>query len=117
MFPVGAYHADEDGQPDFSRPMTPVEILETHWEGADYYPHTLAEFYLNFHELRQVEFIVFEQRLSAAILVAFGARKAIGELRADLRTRRNEVPGTVPGWEGEALMEHDESIDVANEAE
>ena len=62
------YRATEDGQPDFSHPMTDPERVQAYWESASSHPELLADLYVNFHRFNTVEFTIFKDRLSAAIL-------------------------------------------------
>src|SRR5829696_3634939 len=84
------YHADENGMPDFARPMTHPEMVQLYWETADYSPEMLAELYVNFHQFDQVEFMVFKDRLSAAILVANSTRQSVARVRAEFEQQKKD---------------------------
>ena len=76
------FHADKDGNPDFSRPMNKKESIEHYRQTADEDPSLLADLYLDFCTLSRVEFVIFKDRLSSAILVSNAAKKTIAEMEA-----------------------------------
>ncbi|OBJ53409.1 hypothetical protein [Mycobacterium sp. 1423905.2] len=110
------YHGDEDG-PDFSRPMTHPEMVQVYWETADYNPDMLADLYVNFYEFDQVEFMIFKDRLSAAILVANSTRQSVDKLKAQFEQEKTDGSHRVPGWEGESDMSLDEKLSIVENAQ
>lgn len=105
------YHGDEDG-PDFSRPMTHPEMVQLYWETADYSPEMLADLYVNFYQFDQVEFMIFKDRLSAAILVANSTLQSVNKLRAQFEQEKRDGSHRVPGWEGESDISLDEKLSI-----
>jgi hypothetical protein len=84
------FHADADGNPDLSRPMTKAEIVEMYWLTVDEEPSTIADLYLDFYIFRRIEFLIFSDRLSAAILVARAAKKEMNKLEEHFKTQQEE---------------------------
>jgi hypothetical protein len=110
-------YADEHGDPDFSRPVPQHEQLRLYWSNVDSEPQTLAGYYLDFHVFSRVEFILFEHRLSASILVARSARAANGHLQGQLEQQKQDGSHIVPGWEAESEGYHEDSIGVVEDAQ
>lgn len=108
------YHSTDDGNPDFSRPMTHPEMVQMYWDTVDDNPEMLAELYVNFHQFDQVEFLIFKDRLSAAILVANSTRQAVAEQRAALEAKKKDGSHRVSGWEGESDMVLDEQLFIVD---
>jgi hypothetical protein len=98
-------------------PMNEAERIQAYWEAADANPEMLASFYLNFHLFASVEFHVFSDRLSAAILVANSARHAVKQLTDGLQKERQEGSHRLPGWEGECDEAMESSLQVVQDAE
>jgi hypothetical protein len=111
------YHGDDTGNLDPSRPFTDSEHVEAYWAIVDDDPTALADLYLGFHDFNRVEFLLFKDRLSAAILVARSAMKANSELDARFEQRRKDGSHLVPGWEAESDGALDESIGVVHGAQ
>lgn len=111
------YHSDENGMPDLSRPMTHVEMVQFYWEVADDTPNILAELYVNFHQFDRVEFLIFKDRLSAAILVANSTRQAVEAVKVGLEQDKKDGSRRAQGWEGESDMALDESLYVIENAQ
>lgn len=111
------FHADDKGDPDFSRPLTQLEHVETYWANADNDPASLADLYLHFHDFDQIEFILFKDRLSASILVARSARNATSRLKARFEQQRQDGSHRVPGWEAESDDALEESLGVVQDAQ
>src|SRR6266508_534552 len=111
------FHADDKGDPDLSRPLTQLEHVEAYWANVDNDPHSLADLYLNFHDFDRIEFILFKDRLSAAILVARSAGNATSRLRARLEQQRQDGSHRVPGWEGESDDALESSLGVVQDAQ
>ena len=70
----------------------------------------LADLYVNFHQLDQVEFMIFKDRLRAAILVANSTRQSVDNVKAQFEQQRKDGSHQVPGWEGESDMVLDEKL-------
>ena len=51
----------------------------------------LADLYVNFHQLDQVEFMIFKDRLRAAILVANSTRQSVDNVKAQFEQQRKEA--------------------------
>jgi len=54
------FHADKDGNPDFSRPMNKKESIELYWRTADKDPSSLADLYLDFYNFSRIEFLILK---------------------------------------------------------
>jgi len=111
------FHADDKGDPNLSRPLTQLEHVEAYWANVDNDPHSLADLYLNFHDFDRIEFILFRNRLSAAILVARSAGNATSRLRARLEQQGQDGSHRVPGWEGESDDALESSLGVVRDAQ
>lgn len=109
------FHADDNGNPD--RPLTELEHVEAYWANVDDDPYSLADLYLNFHDFARIEFVLFKDRLSAAILVARSARNAVSRLEARLEQQRQDGSHLVPGWEAESYAALDSSLGVVRDAQ
>lgn len=110
------YAADADGQP--GQLLSEEEALDFYWHLVPEHPELLAHYYLQFVESGQVEWLIFRDRLSAAILVARSAIKSIRALEVSAtRQRRDGSHRTLPGWEGEADMAQDELISLLTESQ
>jgi hypothetical protein len=103
--------------PDFSRPLSQREHVEAYWANADDDPDSLADLYLDFHNFDRIEFILFKGRLSAAILIARSAQKAISRLQDRLGQERQDGSHRVPGWEAESDLVLEESLGVVQDAQ
>jgi hypothetical protein len=95
----GYFHADENGEP--GRPMTRQECIEHYWLTADRDPSSLADLYLDFDIFSRIEFIIFKNRLSSAILVSNAAKKTLDEMKAKFMAQQKSGSHRIPGWEGE----------------
>ncbi|MGO9157634.1 hypothetical protein [Mycobacterium sp.] len=87
------------------------------WETADDSPDVLADLYVNFHQFDQVEFMIFKDRLSAAILVATSTRQSVDNVKAQFEQQRKDGSHQVPGWEGESDMVLDEKLFIVENAQ
>jgi hypothetical protein len=76
----------------------------------------LAELYVNFHQFSQIEFMIFKDRLSAAILVANSTCQSVDNLKAEFEQERRDGSHRVPGWEGECDMDLDEKLSIVENA-
>jgi hypothetical protein len=76
--------------------------VEMYWATIDEDPTTLADLYLDFHIFSRIEFGIFRDRLSAAILVARAAKKQINQLEEHFKTQQQDGSHIVPGWEAES---------------
>jgi hypothetical protein len=109
------YHADDKGDP--SRRLSQLEHVEAYWADIDNDPHSLADIYLNFHDFDRIEFLLFKDRLSAAILVARSARNATSRLETRIKQHRQAGSHRVPGWEAESDDALEESLGVVQDAQ
>src|SRR5260370_26693610 len=96
------FHADKDGNPDISRPMNKKESIEFYWQTADEDPSLLADLYLDFYTFSRVEFLIFKDRLSSAILVSNAAKKTLAEMESKIKAQQKSGSHRIPGWEGES---------------
>jgi hypothetical protein len=110
------YYTGEDGNLDHLRPMTRDEAIEAYRQIADEEPESLADLYVDFHIFSQVEFLIFRDRLSSAILISNSAKKAIDEFLSKFEAIRREGSHIVPGWEAESDLALDESLGVTRDA-
>ncbi len=60
----------DNEDPDRLRPMTKDEAIQTYRQVADEDIDMLADLYLDFNDFDQIEFLIFRDRLSAAVLIA-----------------------------------------------
>ncbi|PYC74900.1 hypothetical protein C7C45_03130 [Micromonospora arborensis] len=111
------FRADDKGNPDFTRPLSQLEHVEAYWDSADDDPTSLADLYLNFHDFDRIEFLLFKDRLSAAILIARSAGKAISRLQDRFEQERQDGSHRVPGWEAESDLVLEESLGVVQDAQ
>jgi hypothetical protein len=75
----------------------------------------LAEYYLNFPEFDQISFLVFRDRLSAAILVANSTRQSVDQVKENLEQDKANGTRRAPDWEREsdlALVENALEISI-----
>jgi len=96
------YDADTDRDPDFSYPMAKAKIVEIYWATIGEEPTSLPDLYLDFHPFSRIEFSIFRDRLSAAILVARAAKKQMNQLEEHFKTQQQDGSHIVPGWEAES---------------
>jgi hypothetical protein len=98
------FRADDNGDPDLSRPLTRRELVEMYWANVDDDPDMRADLYLDFHDFDRIEFLLFKERLSAAILVARSARNAISELKERFERYRHVAPTVSRGGKRNPTM-------------
>ena len=110
------YYTADNENLDGLRLMTTEEAIETYRLTIDDEPGRLADLYLNFHDFSQIEFLIFKDRLSSAILVSNAAKMTMLASQARFETIRNEGSHLVPGWEAESDIALDEAIRVAKDA-
>jgi hypothetical protein len=96
--------------------MTRDEAIEFYREIVKDDPEPLADLYVDFYVFSQIEFLIFRDRLSSAILISNSTKKALDELVARFETIRKEGSHLVPGWEAESDMGLDESFGIAEQA-
>jgi hypothetical protein len=96
--------------------MTRDEAIEAYRQIGNEEPEPLADLYLDFHLFSQVEFLIFRDRLSSAILISNSAKKAIDEFVSKFETIRKDGSRRVPGWEAESDLVLDESLGVTTDA-
>ncbi|MBF6100474.1 hypothetical protein IU510_20660 [Nocardia cyriacigeorgica] len=95
----------------------PEEQMEAvYWEKADDYPNDLAELYLGFHDFARIEFLVFRDRLSAAIFLWRSANsaadRALGSLGHRKRTAdRAAPPPNDPAWNLWYQVDYENDLD------
>jgi hypothetical protein len=111
------FHLDDRGNPGVLHPLTQLEHVEAYWSSVDDNPNSLADLYLNFHDFDRIEFVLFKDRLSAAILVARSAGSATSQLRAGLEQQRQDGSHLIPGWEAESDNVLDDSLGVVRDAQ
>lgn len=104
------FHTDEYGNP--SHPMNKKESIEYYWENADKDPSILADLYLDFYNFNQIEFLIFKDRLSSAILVSNAAKKTITEMESKFKAQKKSGSHRVTGWEYESDMGLDEQLGI-----
>jgi len=97
--------------------MTQEELVATYWAGVDDAPDLLADLYLDFHDFDGIEFVMFKNRLSSAILVSRSARAGNSQLATQFEEQRRDGSHRVPGWEEESDIVLGESIDVVDDAQ
>ncbi|OCB26018.1 hypothetical protein A5689_11825 [Mycobacterium intracellulare subsp. yongonense] len=85
-------------------------MVQMYWDAVDDSPEMLADLYVNFHQFDQVEFLIFKDRLSAAILVANSTRQSVADQRRKFEAMKKDASHRVPGWEGESDMILDEQL-------
>jgi|SRR5215471_226394 len=101
---------------DDLRPMTREETIEAYRQIIEEEPQALADLYIDFYDFRQIEFLIFKNRLSSAVLIANSAEHGIGQLASKLETREQDGSYIVPGWEAESGDVLSESLGVTNDA-
>lgn len=107
------FHADEDGNPDLSRPMNKKESIEFYWQTADEDPTLLADLYLDFCNFSRIEFLIFKNRLSSAILVSNAAKKTIAETETQFKAQQKSGSHRrIPGREGESDLVLEENLGI-----
>lgn len=110
------HYTDKNEDLDDFRPMTKEESIEAYREIRGEEPQALADLYIDFHDFRQAEFLIFKDRLSAAVLIADAAQCGIGELVSKLEARQQDGSYLVPGWETESGDTINESLGIADDA-
>jgi hypothetical protein len=101
---------------DDLRPMTKEESIEAYRGLIKEEPQALADLYIDFHDFIRIEFLVFKDRLSSAVLIRNSARQGIGELATKLETIQQDGSYIVPGWEAESGEVHHESVFIVRDA-
>lgn len=98
---------DDDGS---LRPMTHDEMVETYNACKPHDLLCLADLYIDFELVDDVEFLVFQERLSAAVLMAELATSSLDELASERAQLRTTNAHRHPGWEHESdlALEHEE---------
>ena len=106
--------ASEDS--DDLRPTTSEESMEAYRRTIEKEPRALADLYIDFYGFSQIEFLVFKDRLSSAVLIANSAEQRIGELESRLEASQQDGSYIVPGWEAESGDVLSESLGMTNDA-
>jgi hypothetical protein len=113
---VMTYYTAEDGDPGRLRPMTKDEAVEAYRLIADEEPDRLADLYVDFHDFIQIEFLIFKDRLSSAILISNSAKKALDELASKFEAMRKDESYRILGWEAESEVASEQSFSVTGQA-
>lgn len=106
----------EDGDSGRLHPMSKDESIEAYWRISKEDPAHLADLYVEFHDFGRVEFIIFRDRLSSAILIANSVQKTITELTSKFEAMREDGSHRVFGWEAESDDVLEESLGVTEDA-
>jgi hypothetical protein len=96
------YYTAEDEDPNSIRPMTEEESLQAYRQIIEEQPDALADLYIDFYDFVQVEFLIFKNRLSAAVLISNAASREIDELMSKFEAKREDGSYIVSGWESES---------------
>jgi len=91
------YYTADNEDPDRLRPMTKDEAIQTYRQVADEDIDMLADLYLDFNDFDQIEFLIFRDRLSAAVLVANSVKKSPNGLASKYDAMRVDGSYAVPG--------------------
>jgi hypothetical protein len=110
------YYTAANEDLDDLRPMTKEESLEAYRGLIREEPQALADLYIDFHDFVQIEFLIFKDRLSSAVLIANSAERGIGELASKLEASQQEGSYIVPGREAESGEVHSESVFIIRDA-
>ena len=110
------YYTSDDGDVNDLRPMTEDEQLATYQQLKDEDPTILADLYLDFHDFGQIEFLIFRDRLSSAVLMSNAARKALTEAMSRLEAKRADGSYIDPEWPAESGDYFDMTEHVTNDA-
>jgi hypothetical protein len=106
-----------DGQdPNKLRPMTKEESIQMYHELVDEAPDMLADLYIDFYDFDVIEFLIFKDRLSAAVLIANSAKKALDDWASKFEAMREDRSYIVPGWETESRHVLDEKVGITHDA-
>ena len=62
----------------------------------------LADLYIDFYDFSEIEFLVFKDHLSSAVLIAHAARRGIDMLLAKFEAQRKDGSHRLAGWETES---------------
>lgn len=108
------YFLDDDGETFL--PMDREEMVRSYHQYADEEPTSLADLYLDFHDFDQVEFLVFKDRLSSAILISRAAHRGIDETLAKFEAQKGDGSHRVLGWEGESDMMLTETLGITRDS-
>jgi len=98
------------------RPMTKEEMIAAYGAMADDDPTVLADLYIDFHDFDQIEFLIFKDRLSSAVLVSKSAKRGIDALMSKFEAQRKDGSYLVPGWEAESGDVFSGAIGVTEDA-
>jgi hypothetical protein len=104
------FPADEDG--NSGRPMNKQESIDFYWQISSEDPSVLADLYLDFYNFSRIEFLIFRNRLSSAILVANAAKKTIADMEATFKAQQKSGSHRVQGWEGESDDALEENLGI-----
>lgn len=93
------YVGDENGP---TRPMTPNEMDQAYHAMKPDDVLSLADLYIDFQDVGDVEFLLFKDRLSAAVLMTEVATSTLERLGAERMELRATGAHREPGWEAES---------------
>ncbi|MFD6677754.1 hypothetical protein ACFWDA_25770 [Rhodococcus zopfii] len=96
--------------------MTMGEVVEIYWATQDEEPSSASDIYLDFHKFDTIEFIIFADRLSSAVLVYRSACSQLEHMRQRFLQQKATGGHRVAGWEGESDIGLDENIGVVKES-
>lgn len=97
--------------------MTKDEAIQTYRQVADEDIDMLADLYLDFNDFDQIEFLIFRDRLSAAVLIANSVKKSLNGLASKYDAMRVDGSYAVPGWETETSENFDEKVGIPGAAD
>ncbi len=112
----GYYHGTEDGDIDLSHPMTHGEVVELYWAAQQDEPSSASDIYFDFHKFDVVQFILFADRLSSAILVYRAARNQIEKFREQILADNESDTYATAGWGAERKILVEGNISILNES-
>ena len=112
------YYKSEGQDADLGslRPMTKEEMIAAYEAMADDDPTVLADLYIDFHDFSQIEFLIFKDRLSSAVLISKSAERGIDALMSKFEAQRKDGSYLLPGWETESGDAFSEAVHVTEDA-
>lgn len=96
--------------------MTKEENIAAYGAMADDDPTVLADLYIDFHDFSQIEFLIFKDRLSSAVLISKSAKRGIDALMSKFEAQRKDGSYLVPGWEAESGDVFSQTVGVTEDA-
>src|SRR5689334_8727827 len=88
------FHADQDGNP--GRPMNKQESIEVYRQVSYVDPSVLADLYLDSYTFSRVEFLIFRDRLSSAILGSHAAKGTFAEMESTFKAQQKSGSHRIP---------------------